>query len=268
MNSQVDYLLKEVQSSSFLPPLLPHRHRQLFAKLSLSLSLSLSLVYIPIPLHFSATMKLQLLPPLFLTLLSSSAFLFHLHPIPASAASSVDGATTPSNGTDFIRTSCGATLYPDLCYTSLSGYANAVQEDPASLARVAIHVSLSKARRMTVYLSNISRQADYGADPRSASAVHDCFSVFGDAVDQIRGSLKQMRQLGPNYGGGSLRFQLSNVQTWMSAALTNEDTCEDGFEDVPDAGVKMDVCDRVVKVKEVTSNALALVNSYVSKVSP
>ncbi|KAK4409720.1 Pectinesterase inhibitor 3 [Sesamum angolense] len=118
---------------------------------------------------------------------------------------------------------------------------------------------------MTLYVANLSRQADYAAEPRAASALHDCFSLLGDAVDQIRGSVKQMRRL-KSGAGEELRFQLSNVQTWMSAALTNEDTCVDGFEDVEEGALKSDVCDRTLKVKEVTSNALALVNSFVAKV--
>ncbi|CAK9134274.1 unnamed protein product [Ilex paraguariensis] len=206
-----------------------------------------------------------------LSLLSTlfSALLLHLCPTATvgyyyntAATTTFTDATTDTN---FIRTSCETTLYPDLCYTSLSGYANAVQQDPARLARVAIGVSLSKARHMSAYVANLTRRADYGDQPRAAAALHDCFSVFGDAVDQIRGSLKQMRQLGGS--GESLRFQMSNVQTWMSAALTNEDTCTDGFDDVPDGSLKSDVCDRVVRVREVTSNALALVNSFVAKVT-
>ncbi|KAK4423409.1 hypothetical protein Salat_1923700 [Sesamum alatum] len=173
--------------------------------------------------------------------------------------------STAANASEFIRASCENTLYPELCYHSLAGYANAVQQDPGRLAGVAIGVSLARATRMTIYLANLTRQVDYGGDHRAAAALHDCFSVFGDAVDQIRGSLKQMRRLTGT--GEELRFQMSNVQTWMSAALTNEDTCVDGFDDVGDGPVKMDVYNRTVKVKEVTSNALALVNSYAAKVT-
>ena len=175
-------------------------------------------------------------------------------------------ATTEAGSTNFIRTSCGTTLYPDLCYSSLSRYANAIQQDPAQLARVAISVSLAKAHRMASYISNISREADYSINSRASSALQDCFDNLGDAVDEIRGSLKQMRQIGAaSTGAESFRFQMSNVQTWMSAALTDEDTCTDGFEDVQDGPVKTDVCDRVSKVKKLTSNALALVNSYANK---
>ncbi|KAL7110741.1 hypothetical protein ACP275_05G044800 [Erythranthe tilingii] len=173
-----------------------------------------------------------------------------------------------ANATEFIRTSCETTLYPELCYSSLSGYANAVLQDPARLAGAAIGVSLSRAAGMAIYLANLSRQAYFGGgDPRAAAALRDCFSVFGDAVSQIRGSMKQMRRVPSAGGGEELRFQMSNVQTWMSAALTNEDTCTDGLQEVADGPVKSDVCDRTVEVKEVTSNALALVNSYVDKIT-
>ncbi|KAE8716641.1 Glycosyl hydrolase 9B1 isoform 1 [Hibiscus syriacus] len=190
-------------------------------------------------------------------------FLFHFYPVPT-LGYAVYEARAAVNPTDFIRTSCFVTLYPDVCYSSLSRYANAIQQDPARLARAAIGVTLSKARKLAVYVSNISREADYGADARASAALHDCFSNMGDAVDEIRGSLKQMMQtVGP--GSESFRFQMGNVQTWMSAALTDEETCTDGLEDVAEGGMKREVVKRAAKVKKLTSNALALVNSYVEK---
>ncbi|OIV95360.1 hypothetical protein TanjilG_14514 [Lupinus angustifolius] len=171
--------------------------------------------------------------------------------------------------TDFIRRSCNTTLYPDVCFTSLSRYANAVQQNPGQLARVAISVTLSKVHRVVSFVSNLTRVADYSGDSRAASAIHDCFTNLDDAVDEIRGSLKQMRRIGASGSGeGSFLFQMSNVQTWMSSALTDQETCTDGFEDVEDGTVKTQVCDRVSNVKKFTSNALALVNSYANKGAP
>ncbi|KAK6778358.1 hypothetical protein RDI58_025076 [Solanum bulbocastanum] len=196
--------------------------------------------------------------------------LLHLSLIPSPSAALLDPTTVSSvdivlDDSDYIRSSCKTTLYPDTCYHSLNHYATAVQRDPGRLARVAIGVSLAKAKRMSAFVSNLSREADYGAQPRAVAALHDCFSVFGDAVDQIRDSLSQMRTLGGS--SESLRFQMSNVQTWMSAALSNEDTCTDGFEDVSDdEPLKLDVCNRAGKVKEVTSNALAFINSFANKI--
>ncbi|EXB90904.1 21 kDa protein [Morus notabilis] len=211
---------------------------------------------LPTSLHFFYTL-------LFLIIFSV------LKPIPAVGYADPGSST---NGTDFIRTSCVTTLYPDVCFTALSRYAAAVQRNPEQLARVAISVSLAKVKHVAAYVSNVSRQADYGANPRAAAALHDCFSNFGDAVDEIRGSLRQMRHLnvgGTGAGGGeSFRFQMSNVQTWMSAALTDQETCTDGFQDVADGPLKKEVCDRATEVKKHTSNALALVNSYAEKSVP
>lgn len=186
----------------------------------------------------------------------------------AAAPTPATTTTYPTNkDTEFIRSSCASTQYPDECYNSLSGYASAVQQNPARLARVAIAVSLSRVRLQATYFSNISKEADYGADHRVAAAIHDCFSTFGDAVDQLRGSLNQMRHLVPAGSSETFKFQMSNVQTWMSAALTNEDTCTDGFNLVSDGPMKKDVFDRVHRAEAVTSNALALVNCFANTVA-
>ncbi|KAL3731330.1 hypothetical protein ACJRO7_028238 [Eucalyptus globulus] len=197
-----------------------------------------------------------------LLLLLAAVFLLLLQPAPAAGSP----APAPADDSDFIRASCNVTLYPDVCYATLARYAPSVGRDPARLAHAAIAVSLVKAQRAAEYVSNLSREADYGADRRAAAALHDCLENFGDAADEMRGSLKQMRQLGAaGSGEQSFRFQMSNVQTWMSAALTDEDTCTDGFQDVADGPVKAGVSRRAGAVKKVTSNALALVNSYVNQ---
>lgn len=164
---------------------------------------------------------------------------------------------TPTNDLDFIRSSCNATLYPDVCFTSLAGYASAVQDNPAKLAKLAIGVSLSRAKHTASYLSKLSRTA-------ASAAVHDCVSNVGDAVEQMHGSLQQLREMNHHrQGAPAFRFQMSNVQTWMSAALTDEETCTDGVtEEMEDGDTKTAVCERVGDVKRFTSNALALVNTY------
>ncbi|CAA2978018.1 21 kDa -like [Olea europaea subsp. europaea] len=216
------------------------------------------------------------LPFLFTTLL------FHLQQTPALQYSSSSTATTATvygqtttimqptsapaaNNTDFIRKSCKTTLYPELCYDSLARYANVVQQDPDQLVRIAVRISLAEAKLMPAYVSNLTHQTEYGAgaDPRVANALHDCSTVLRDAIEQIRISLKQLGHL--ESPGPTFVFQVSNVQTWMSAALTYEETCTDGFSDVPDGPMKSDLCGRVLKLKEMTSNALALVNNYVAR---
>ena len=174
------------------------------------------------------------------------------------------GSTTSSGGTstDFIRTSCGATTYPSVCYASLSVYADKVKQSPSQLARVAVSVSLAKARSASAYVARLRHGSAAAAEPRALAALTDCVEMFGDAVDQMTRSLAELQQL----QAATFRWQMSNVETWMSAALTNEDSCLDGFQGVS-SSFKTVLGSRVSNVKQVTSNALALVNSLASKVS-
>jgi pectinesterase inhibitor-like protein len=54
---------------------------------------------------------------------------------------------------------------------------------------------------------------------------------------------------------------MSDVQTWVSAALTDQSTCTDGFQEANANGeIKTVVRGRIVQVAQLTSNALALLN--------
>lgn len=175
-----------------------------------------------------------------------------------------------SDDSDFIRTSCNTTLYPDLCFSSLSSFSSSVHNDPALLARAAISVTLTKTLDLASYLANITTlqpesNEDGAHHPTAAAVFHDCFDNLKDAVEEMKGSMKQMRELVSTGSLESFRFQMSNVQTWLSAALTDEETCTDGFKDIHDEPRKDDICARVDDVKKMTSNALALVNRCVDK---
>ncbi|CAF1737257.1 BnaC09g20800D [Brassica napus] len=190
------------------------------------------------------------------TFLLFTTFLFIYRSI--SAAHSPPRLNATTNDLDFIRTSCNATLYQDLCFNSLAGYASVVQDSPARLAKIATGVSLSKAKSTLAFLSKISR---------SAAEVQDCVSYLDEAVGSIRDSLRTLRNMSRVAAAPSseetFSSQVNDVQTWMSAALTYEDTCTDEYEEMDEAGeIKTTVYDRVNTLKRFTSNALALVNTY------
>lgn len=85
-------------------------------------------------------------------------------------------------------------------------------------------------------------------DTRVRSAYDDCLELLEDSVDHIARSLTSV---------GSTSNKREDVLTWLSAALTNQDTCMDGFE-----GVTGTVKDRMVNnlkdVAELVSNSLAI----------
>lgn len=84
----------------------------------------------------------------------------------------------------------------------------------------------------------------------------DCVSQMSDSVDELSRTLSELKHL---RRGIEFKWQMSNVETWVSAALTNEDTCLDGFKEI-DGKVRSDVRRKITNVARVTSNALYLIN--------
>ncbi|MQL85036.1 hypothetical protein Taro_017558 [Colocasia esculenta] len=173
-------------------------------------------------------------------------------------------AGSPQNtNTDFIRQSCASSLYSSLCYTSLAPYANAVAQDPIRLACVACNVSLAHIRSVSSHVSSVLHGPDARQlDKRTVSALQDCEETLGDGSDLTGQSIAELELL-PSAKGTEVAWRVSNAQTWMSAALTNENTCVDGLTSASSSAVKADVTRRVRQAGQYTSNALALVNLLV-----
>ncbi|KAH6783101.1 Plant invertase/pectin methylesterase inhibitor superfamily protein [Perilla frutescens var. hirtella] len=164
-----------------------------------------------------------------------------------------------SKSTEFIRTSCSTTTYPTLCYSSLSSHASAIQQNLKLLANAALTVSLDTAISTSADMVKLSHRA--GMTPREVGAMRDCVEELSHTVDQLRKSMAEMKQM----KGSNLAMMINDVQTWVSAALTDEDTCMDGFAGkYMNGSVKTAVRGKIVNVAHMTSNALALINNYAS----
>ncbi|XP_008802489.1 21 kDa protein-like [Phoenix dactylifera] len=175
------------------------------------------------------------------------------------AAATVAPASCGGNSTEFIRTCCGATRYPRLCFNSMAGYASTVQGSPVQVAQLATNLTLDRIGGAALQVAVLRR----GASGREAAALSDCSEALADAADQARRTAAELAGLAAAVGP-EVTWRVSNAQTWMSAALTNEETCTDGFDGVGPCPIKAEVCRRVGRVKHFTSNALALVNNLVA----
>ncbi|KAK1327142.1 hypothetical protein QJS10_CPA01g02693 [Acorus calamus] len=183
---------------------------------------------------------------LFFYLLSSTA-----SPSPSSAPS------------DFIKRSCGSTRYPTLCVQSLSPYAPAIRDNPKHLAQAALAVSIKRARSAHAFVTRLSRAK--GVRSREAGAVRDCVENMSDTVDRLTSSYRELGHAG-RPESAEFPWHISNVQTWVSAALTDESTCMDGFDGSPVEGrLRNSVRARIENAMQVTSNALALINHVAPK---
>lgn len=94
----------------------------------------------------------------------------------------------------------------------------------------------------------------------------DCVEELSDAVDELRKSIEEMGQMGRSRSSSTnFGLMVNDVQTWVSAALTDESTCTDGFQgNAMNGKMKVEVRGRIVNIAHLTSNALALINRFAS----
>lgn len=160
------------------------------------------------------------------------------------------------DNTLFIRNSCSSTTYPRLCYSSLAKHADFIQTDRVLLTETALNVTLASAKSTSAMISTLAK--GQGLKPREIAAMKDCVEVLSDSLDELRRSINELGHLRTS----NFELTMSDVQTWVSAALTDESTCTDGFQEISstDGNVKTIVRGRIVQVSQLTSNALALIN--------
>ncbi|MCA2150962.1 plant invertase/pectin methylesterase inhibitor family protein, partial [Citrobacter portucalensis] len=169
-------------------------------------------------------------------------------------------ATEHSGDTTFIKTSCKSTSYPALCVRSLSAYADAIQQNPRQLVLTALSVSLSRAESAKSFVMELKKLKNL--KNREIEAIADCLEEMGDTVYGLSKSIKEMKHLGQAKDQEFL-WHMSNVETWVSAALTDENTCVDGFASKAlNGNIKDSIKSEIINVAKVTSNALALINNF------
>ncbi|CAN6569250.1 unnamed protein product [Malus baccata var. baccata] len=187
----------------------------------------------------------------FLVALLISCYIF------SSTSAARDLAQKTNN--EFMKTSCSATTYPKLCLTSLSRHSSEIQTSPKLMASTALTVTLASAKSTSTMMLKLSQS--HGMKPREVGAMRDCIEELSDSVDVIQRSIAEMG----NFMSSDFQLMISDVQTWVSAALTDETTCSDGFGgNGMNGNLKTVVRGRVVNIAQLTSNALALINRYAS----
>ncbi|KAJ7949596.1 21 kDa protein [Quillaja saponaria] len=163
---------------------------------------------------------------------------------------------------NLIKSSCSTTKYPALCVQSLSKYANTIQ-NPQQLAQTALSVSLDRAVSTKTFVTRLTKFK--GLKAREHEAVKDCLDEVSDSVDRLTRSIQELKQCS-SAKGQDFTWHISNVETWVSSALTDDTTCVDEFAGKALNGkIKGSIRPRMVNVGQVTSNALSLINKYASE---
>ncbi|KAL8537932.1 hypothetical protein ACS0TY_000032 [Phlomoides rotata] len=141
---------------------------------------------------------------------------------------------------------CSKTRYPNLCVKSLLDFPGSSAASDKDLVHISVNMTLQKFGRALYLASEISTVS---MNPHVRSAYEDCLELLDDSVNLLSRSLTSVA---PS-GGGSTQ----DVLTWLSASLTNQDTCNEGFAEL-NGYVKNQITDRLKDLSELVSNCLAI----------
>ncbi|CAL0302565.1 unnamed protein product [Lupinus luteus] len=160
--------------------------------------------------------------------------------------------------TTYIKTSCNSTTYPSICYKYLSPYASKIEADPMKLCNTSLSLALKATQRASSITSHILKRANL--TDIAKVVLKDCLDNVKTSMGQLQDSLAAMRQL----DGIDKQFQISNIQTWMSSSITDDQTCSDELDEMNlDATIRDQIRKVVLKAAMVNSNALYFVNNLI-----
>ncbi|KAK1421393.1 hypothetical protein QVD17_23693 [Tagetes erecta] len=165
--------------------------------------------------------------------------------------------TTPQTKyTTFVKTSCSSATYPSACIKTLLPYASTVKTNRIRLATVALSTTLKSANATLATIAQLSKTKRI--NKWEAAVIKDCIEDIKDTMDEIKGSIKEISRIPKSSDKG---FAISNAQTWTSAAITDENSCLDGFSDRKmNPAIKQRIRNSIVNLATVSSNALYLIN--------
>ncbi|XP_024400053.1 pectinesterase 2 [Physcomitrium patens] len=154
-----------------------------------------------------------------------------------------------------VSSICRRTLYPEVCNSTLAGTDTSSPQMYIEATMKAAMVAISKSLQAVEDLQ-LSSPKKTGIQ---YSTLKMCKDVLADSLEQVNSSLSRFVEL-KHYS--SLKSEVGNIQQYMAAALTYQDTCMTGVQDfgVWDGSDQLNGT-QATHVAQLLSNGLSLVNS-------
>ncbi|KAL2492931.1 putative pectinesterase/pectinesterase inhibitor 26 [Abeliophyllum distichum] len=163
-----------------------------------------------------------------------------------------------SNSAQSLKTVCAVTRYPKSCFSSISSLNPPSTANPLNFFNLSLQATARELSNLTSLPKELISKSN---DKRTESALKDCISLFDDSVSQLSRSLELMK-----VGTGEkvlTDMNNSDLQTWISAAMTDQETCLDGIGEMGST-VPDEFRVKVQKSQEYMSNTLAILNNIQS----
>ncbi|KAL9314974.1 hypothetical protein ACSQ67_020426 [Phaseolus vulgaris] len=155
-----------------------------------------------------------------------------------------------------IKSACSSTLYPELCLSSIAS-------EPGKADKVSTHKNvIEQSLNITVgivernYFTVEKLLRKKGLTKRQKTALHDCLETIDETLDELHKAIDELKEYPSKK---SLSHHAEDLKTLMSSAITNQETCLDGFShDQADKRLRQHLQAGQVHAEHLCSNALAM----------
>ncbi|CAN1164572.1 Probable pectinesterase/pectinesterase inhibitor 13 [Linum perenne] len=179
---------------------------------------------------------------------------------------------TSSASASTINRICASTDYKQACYTSLR-QVKKMTNDPEDFIKAAIFATTEAVKRSfnlsASLILHIKTREDDENNPLTRMALEDCKDLLGDAIFELQESLSLFQNENTtssnnteNKGWRKKQHVISELQNWLSAVVSYQQTCLDQFgeEEKKNNPYRSILKVEIAKATQLTSNALAIVN--------
>ncbi|MGD7201749.1 pectinesterase inhibitor domain-containing protein, partial [Ralstonia pseudosolanacearum] len=128
-------------------------------------------------------------------------------------------ALCPQAQGEEIKRTCESAVNEALCVSSLRSIPGSDKANLSTLSGMAINLAIANGTAVSNQIKQLVAQT---TDSFNKPRLHDCSENYETAISQLKDALAALP---------SKRY--NDALTWIQAAMTESETCEDGFAEMP-----------------------------------
>ncbi|XP_061981540.1 pectinesterase-like [Populus nigra] len=158
-----------------------------------------------------------------------------------------------------LKSSCSSTLYPELCYSAVATVPGATSNLASQKDVIELSINLTTKAVQHNFFTVEKLIATKKLTKREKTALHDCLEIIDETLDELHEALVDLNEYPKNK---SLKKHTDDLKTLLSSAITNQETCLDGFShDEADKKVRKALLKGQIHVEKMCSNVLAMIKN-------
>ncbi|KAF6141209.1 hypothetical protein GIB67_024293 [Kingdonia uniflora] len=149
---------------------------------------------------------------------------------------------------------CINMVNPEFCLSNFVSECERMgTQSPASILNAALKVTINEAQRV---ITLVTKFTSLSVDPREQIAIEDCVELLDYSVEELAWSMREMDKI----RNGTIIHHEGNLRAWLSAALSNQDTCLEGFDGTR-GNIERYIKGSLKQVTQLINNVMSMYNS-------